>query len=110
MVRKRYAGFLLQADTAQRGQEISKRRFFLARIPRTVGELDELMSRLMEPHHDQTIEHQRKRRGPLDGLGQTIGRVLQSEELFAVFEGAFNRPAVRVCRQDLACLQFSLVQ
>ena len=72
------------------------------------GKLDELMSRLVEPHHDQTIEHQRKRRGPLDGLGQTIGRVLQSEKLFAVFEGAFNRPAVGVCCQDLPCAPIQL--
>ena len=108
MIRKHYAGFLLQADTAQRGQEISKRRFLLARIPRPVGKLDKLMSRLVEPHHDQTIEHQRKRRGSPDGLGQTIGRVLQSQELLAVFEGAFNRPAVGVCCQDLACAPIQL--
>ena len=112
MIRKHYAGFLLQADAAQRGQEISKRRFFLARIPWPVRKSDELMARLVEPHHDQTIEQQRKRRGSLDGFGQTIGRVLQSQELFAVFEGAFNRPAVGVRCQDLACapIQFGAVE
>ena len=68
------------------------------------------MARLVEPHDDQTIEQKRKGRGPLDGFGQTIGRVLQSQELFAVFEGSFNRPAVGVRCQDLSSLQFSLVQ
>src|SRR5277367_6506342 len=102
LIRKRYAGFLLQAYAAQRGQEISKRRFFLARIPGPFWKLDELMSRLVEPHHDQTGEQQRKRRGPLDGFRQTIGRVLQAQELFAVFEGTLNRPTVGVCCQYLS--------
>ena len=110
VIRKYCAGFLHQADTAKCRKEISKRRFFLARIPRPVRKTDELMARLVEPRHDQTIEQQRKRCGPLDGFGQTIGRVLQSQELFAVFEGAFNRPAVGVCCQDLSCAQFNLVQ
>ena len=47
------------------------------------------------------IEYQRDGRGPLDCLGQTIGRVLQSQKLFAILEGAFNRPTIGVCCQDL---------
>ena len=108
VIRKHCAGFLLQTDTTQRGQEISKRRFLLARIPRPVRKTDELMSCLVEPHDDQTIEQQRKGRGPLDGFGQTIGRVLQSQKLLAVLEGTFNRPAVGVCRQDLSCAPIQL--
>ena len=69
--------FSSQAHTAERGQEISKRRFFLTRIPGPVRKLDELMSRLVEPHHDQTMEYQRKGCGPCDGFGQAIGRVLR---------------------------------
>src|SRR5262249_46268082 len=39
-------------------------------------------------------------------------RVLQSQKLFAVFEYAFNRPAIRVCRQYLPCapIKFGAVE
>jgi hypothetical protein len=40
----------------------------------------------MKPHRNLTIEHQRKRRDPLDGVRHTIDWVFKSEELFAVFE------------------------
>ena len=59
------------------------------------------MPGLVEPHHDQAIDHQRHRRGTFDCLGQTIRRVFQPQELLAILEGAFNRPTIGVCCQNL---------
>ena len=59
------------------------------------------MTRLVEPNHHQSVDEQRHRRGPLDGLGKTIGRVLQAQELLAIFKGAFDRPAAGIGREDL---------
>ena len=58
------------------------------------------MTRLVKPNHYQSVDEQRHRRGPHDGLGKTIGRVLQAQELLAILKGAFNGPAASVGRQD----------
>ncbi len=49
------------------------------------------MPGLVEPHYDQAIDNQRNRRSTFDRLGQSIRRVFQPQELFAILEGAFNR-------------------
>ena len=38
--------------------------------------------------------YQRHRRGTSNRLGQTIGRVFEPQELFAILEGAFSLPAI----------------
>ena len=60
------------------------------------------MACLVKPNHDQTIDEQRHGRGPRNGLGKTIGRVLQAQELLAIFKGAFNGPAASIGRQDFS--------
>ena len=47
------------------------------------------------------VDEHGHRCGPLDGLGEAIGRVLQSQELLAVFKCALDRPATRIGREDL---------
>src|SRR5208337_1848823 len=50
------------------------------------------MTRLVKPNHYEGVDEQRHRRGARDGLGKTIGRVLQAQELLAIFKGAFTFP------------------
>jgi hypothetical protein len=45
------------------------------------------MTRLVKPNHYQSVDEQRHRRGPRDGFGKTIGRILQAQELLAIFKG-----------------------
>src|SRR5271157_1051148 len=59
------------------------------------------MTRLVKPNHYEGVDEQRHRRGARDGLGNSIGRVLQAQELLAIFEGAFNGPATSIGREYL---------
>ena len=101
LVRKQSLGFLVVAQPPQGRQHVGERRFFLLVIPGPEGKTDGLMARLVEPNHHQAVDEQRHRGGPLDRLGKTIGRVLQSQELLAVFKCAFDRPATGIGREDL---------
>jgi hypothetical protein len=48
---------------------------------------------LREPEDHQVVQIQGQRRRSLHGLGRSVLRVLQAEELLGVVEGDFQRPA-----------------
>ena len=60
------------------------------------------MAGFVKPHHDHGVEHQRDRRGALDGLGNTVGRVFQTEKLLAVFKGALDGPSAGIGGENLS--------
>src|SRR5207248_9096010 len=49
-------GFLLVTEPSQGRQHVGERRFFLLRVPGAEGKTDELMARLMKPHHHDTVD------------------------------------------------------
>ena len=53
-----------------------------------------LASDLMKPSDDQAVKHQRHRRGAPNGFLDAVGGILQTQELFAVFERDFDFPAI----------------
>ena len=65
------------------------------------GNAKETVTRLVEPNHHQAVEDQRHGRGSFHGLGKTIGGIFQTQELLAIFKGAFDGPATGVGGEDL---------
>ena len=70
------------------------------------------MTGSVKPYDDHGVEDQRHGRGSLDGLGKTVGRVFKSQELLAVFKGAFDGPAAGVGGENLpgSPVQFGAVE
>ena len=87
-------GFLVVTQPSQGRQHVGERRFGFLGVPGPEGKLEGLMTTLVKPHDHDTVEEQGHRCRPLHGLGQTIGRVLQSQELLAVFKGALRLPTI----------------
>ena len=98
------AEFLLPTHTTQGSEQIGERGLLLAAIPGTLGESQMAMAFLMKPQHDQAVQHQRHRRGASHGLLGAVGRVLQPQQLFAVFEGHLDGPSRGVGRKNLSSL------
>ncbi len=98
---KQSLGFLVVTDPSQGRQHVGERWFLLLGVPGAEGKSKEAVTCLVEPNHHQAGEDQRHGRGAFDGLGKTIGRILQTQELLAVFKGAFDGPAARVGGEDL---------
>ena len=98
---KQPLGFFLVADQPQGRQHVGEGRLFLLGVPGAEGKPKETVPRLMEPNRDQAVEDQRHGRGSFHCLGKTIGGIFQTQELLAVFKGAFDGPAAGVGGEDL---------
>lgn len=60
------------------------------------------MPDLMEPDHDHAEQKQGHRRRATDSLGDAVGGVFETQELFAVFKRTFDGPPIGVGGEDLA--------
>ena len=97
---RQLSGFLIVTGLSKSRQHIGEGRFSLFEIPWPERKTDQSMSRLVKPNDDQAVDEHRHGRGSLDGLGKTIGRVFQTQELFAAFKSAFDGPATGIGRED----------
>ena len=60
------------------------------------------MSHAVEPHHDHAVQKERYRRRATYRQTDAVGRIFQTQKLFAVFESTFDRPTAGVVGQNLA--------